>query len=140
MTFLTRQPAEAPSDPDDHAELFRLLRSIDSRLALIAAPQEAELRVRLAAEVLRAGGRQALWDAIDGVRTSNDLAKAAQVSDRFAQMFVNELLALGLVRRVERASKKGTVVEKDRIGLVQWYLSSVSGETAGEVPPGRVGC
>lgn len=138
MTFLTRQPAEPQPDTEDHAELLRLLRSIDSRLALVAAPQEAELRTRLASEVLRAGGRQAMWNAIDGVRTSNDLAKAAQVSDRFAQMFVNELLALGLVRRVERASKKGTVVEKDRLGLVQWYLASVSGETAGDVPPGRV--
>jgi len=138
MTFLTRQPREPQAEPEDHGELLRLLRSIDSRLALLAAPQEADLCARLASEVLRAGGRQAMWDAIDGGRTSNDLAKAAKVSDRFAQMFVNELLALGLVRRVERASKKGTVVEKDRIGLVQWYLASVSSETAGEVPPGRV--
>ena len=138
MTFLTRQPSEPQGEPGDHAELLRLLRSIDSRLALIAAPQEAELRDRLTSEVLRAGGRQAMWDAIDGVRTSNDLAKAAKVSDRFAQMFVNELLALGLVRRVERESRKGTVVEKDRIGLVQWYLASVSGETAGAAPQGRV--
>jgi hypothetical protein len=138
MTFLTRQPAESQPDLEDHAELLRLLRSIDSRLALMAAPQEAEVRARLASEVLRAAGRQAMWDAIDGVRTSNDLAKAAQVSDRFAQMFVNELLALGLVRRVERATKKGTIVEKDRLGLVQWYLAIVSGETASDVPPGRV--
>lgn len=138
MTFLTRQPPETEPEPDDHAELLRLLRSIDSRLALMAASQEAELRERLASEVLRAGGRQAMWDAIDGVRTSNDLAKAAKVSDRFAQMFVNELLALRLVRRVEQARKKGTVVEKDRIGLVQWYLTSLSGKTAGEIPPGRV--
>lgn len=138
MTFLTRQPSEPQGEPEDHAELLRLLRSIDSRLALIAAPQEAELRDRLTSEVLRAGGRQAMWDAIDGVRTSNDVAKAAKVSDRFAQMFVNELLALGLVRRVERESRKGTVVEKDRIGVVQCYLASVSGETAGAAPPGRV--
>ena len=138
MTFLTRQPSEPPAEPDDHAELLRLLRSIDSRLALIAAPQETELHGRLTSEVLRAGGRQAMWDAIDGVRTSNDLAMAAKVSDRFAQMFVNELLALGLVRRVERASTKGTVVEKDRIGLVQWYLASIGGEKAGGEPPRRV--
>lgn len=138
MTFLTRQPSEPRGEPEDHVELLRLLRSIDSRLALIAAPQEAELRKRLTSEVLRAGGRQAMWDAIDGIRTSNDLAKAAKVSERFAQIFVNELLALGLVRRVERESRKGTVVEKDRIGLVQWYLTSVSGETAGAAPPGRV--
>lgn len=138
MTFLTRQASAPQGEPEDHAEVLRLLRSIDSRLALIAAPQEVELGNRLTSEVLRAGGRQAMWDAIDGVRNSNDLAKAAKVSERFAQMFVNELLALGLVQRVERESRKGTVVEKDRIGLVQWYLANVSGETAGAAPPGRV--
>jgi hypothetical protein len=138
MTFLTRQMTGPERDAGGAAEVLRLLRSIDSRLALIAAPQEADLRGRLGSEVLRAGGRQAMWDAIDGVRTSNELAKAAGVGDRFAQMFVSELLALGIVQRVERESRKGTVVEKDRIGLVQWYLWSVGGETAGIAPPGKV--
>jgi hypothetical protein len=137
MTFLTRKPSE-PQPDEVTAEMLRLLRSIDSRLAMLTAPQEAALRERLAGEVLRAAGRQAMWDAIDGIRTSNELSKEAGVSDRFAQMFVNELLAQGLVRRVEREGGRGTVVEKDRIGLVQWYLANMGGETAGGVPPGRV--
>jgi hypothetical protein len=138
MTFLTRTPSGPQPDLHAAAEMLRVLRSIDSRLALLAAPQEAAMRERLAAEVLRAGGRQAMWDAIDGIRTSNELAKEAGVSDRFAQMFVTELLGKGLVWRVEREGGRGTVVEKDRIGLVQWYLASMGGQTAGAVPPGRV--
>jgi hypothetical protein len=137
MTFFTRRPSEPQHDAEVTAEMLRLLRSIDSRLALLTAPEEAALRERLATEVLRAGGRQAMWDAIDGNRTSHELSKEAGVSDRFAQMFVNELLAEGLVRRVEREGGRGTVVEKDRIGLVQWYLASLGGETAGAAP-GRV--
>jgi hypothetical protein len=136
MKFLARPPSEPQLNVDAVAEMLYLLRSIDSRLALLAAPQEAELQDRLAVEVLRAGGRQAMWTAIDGTRTSNELAKEAGVSDRFVQMFVTELLAKGLVRRVEREGGRGTVVEKDRVGLVQWYLASLRNETAA-TPLGR---
>jgi hypothetical protein len=126
MTFLAKGKAHGQGESDDSAaaaEMLRLLRSIDGRLALLTASHERDLTGRLAAEVLRAGGRQAMWDAIDGARTSNDLAKAAGVSNRFAQLFVNELLSLGIVRRVERDGGRGTVVEKDGIGLVGWYVA-----------------
>jgi hypothetical protein len=115
--------------------MLRLLTSIDRRLALLTAPQERDMRRRLVDEVLRAGGRQAMWDAIDGRKTSNDLASAAGVSSRFAQLFVNELLDMGLVRKVARELGRGTVVERDGPGLVEWYVTRTADKTTTGAPP-----
>jgi len=126
MSFLTRTKvaglADAPASDDTDDRMLQLLQSIDRRLALLTAADERDLRTKLTDEVLRAGGRVALWNAIDGERNSQDLAKAAGVSERFAQLFVNELLGLHLVRRVEHPSGRGTVVERDELGAVDWYL------------------
>lgn len=126
MTFLTRargdSPNEAQGGPAGEERVLRLLESIDRRLALLTAADERDLRAKLTANVLRAGGRVALWNAIDAERNSQELARTAGVSERFAQLFVNELLELGLVRRVQRPAGRGTVVEKDELGAVDWYL------------------
>ena len=57
-----------------------------------------------------------------GLGDGHHLAHAAKVSDRAAQLFVKELLDLGLVRIVPDAPARGTVVERDEDALVDWYL------------------
>lgn len=98
------------------------LTSIDRRLALLTASHERELRQRLNAEVLRTDNRVAMWEAIDGVRGSAEIGKAGAVSDRTAQLFVKELLELRLVREVSSGTGKSTIVEKEPMGDVEWFL------------------
>lgn len=100
----------------------KLLTSIDRRLALLTASHERELRQRLQAELLRTDSRAAMWDAIDGVRGSAEIGKAAGVGERTAQLFVKELLDLQLVREVSSGAGKSTIVEKEPMGDVEWYL------------------
>jgi hypothetical protein len=102
-------------------EVLRLLTSIDRRLALLTATQERDLRVALETDVLRTRPRTAMFDAIDGVRTGADLAKLGGASERAGQLFVNELLGLGLVRQVE-TGRRGVVVERNDAGILAWYL------------------
>ena len=104
----------------DNGDLLSVLRSIDRRLALMSGQEERDLRKALVAAILTTPAREAMWDAIDGKTGSTELAKGAKVSERSAQMFVNDLLEAGLVQKV--ASAKGTVVEKDEDAVVQWYL------------------
>jgi hypothetical protein len=106
---------------DDEATL-RLLRSIDRRLALLTGPQERDLRQRLVADVLRTDARVSMFDAIDGRRGSPEIARTTRASERAVQMFVKELLDLGLTRVVPGVTGRGVVVEKDEDALVQWYL------------------
>jgi hypothetical protein len=110
------------------SESIRLLRSIDRRLALLSGAEDRRMRARLVSDLLRAPGRTAMFDAIDGKKGSPDLALAAKVSDRAAQLFVKELLDLGLVRIVPDAAVRGVVVERDEDALVAWYLERVAGD------------
>ena len=96
--------------------------SIDRRLALLTASHETELRNRLAAQLWRTDSRAAMWDAIDGVRGSGEIGKAGGVGERTAQLFVKELLDLGLVREVSGGAGKSTIVEKEPMGDVEWFL------------------
>lgn len=100
----------------------KLLMSIDRRLALLTASHERELRQRLQVGLLRTDSRVAMWDAIDGVRGSAEIGKAAGVGDRTAQLFVKELLELGLVREISSGAGKSTIVEKEPMGDVEWFL------------------
>jgi Fic family protein len=103
-------------------ELVDLLRSIDRRLALLTASQDRDVRVALRDELLRTPARIAMFEGIDGVRTSPELAKLAKASDRAAQLFVKELLELGIVRPVPGAPGRTVIVERDEAGIIEWYL------------------
>ena len=104
----------------DNGDLLSVLRSIDRRLALLTGEQERDVRKALVAAILTTPAREAMWDAIDGKAGSAELVKAANVSERSAQLFVNDLLEAGLVQKVTGA--KGNVVEKDEDAIIQWYL------------------
>lgn len=110
------------------AESIRLLRSIDRRLALLSGAENRKMRARLVTDLLRAPGRTAMFDAIDGQKGSPELAKAAKVTDRAAQLFVKELLDLGLVRVVPGATARGIVVARDEDAIVAWYLERLAAD------------
>lgn len=109
-------------------ETLRLLRSIDRRLALLSGAENRKMRARLVTDLLRAPGRTAMFDAIDGQRGSPDLAHAAKVTDRAAQLFVKELLDLGLVKIVPDATARGIVVARDEDAIVDWYLQRAAAD------------
>jgi hypothetical protein len=67
-----------------------------------------------------------MWDAIDGKAGSPELARLAKVSERAAQLFVKDLLDVGLVIAV--AGLRGTVVQQDQDAIVQWYLRRSAAE------------
>ena len=106
----------------DDDEIPRLLASIDRRLALLTGPQERDLRQTLVDSLLRTPARVALFDAIDGLLGSADLAKRAGVSERAAQAFIKELLEVGIVRPSTIGGGRGSIVERDDGAIVQWYL------------------
>lgn len=108
--------------------LVALLSSIDRRLALLTVREERELRRALEAEVLTTASRLAMFDGIDGKRGSGELGKLGGVGDRSAQLFIKELLALGLVREVSD-SGRSVIVEKNDDGVVRWYLSRGDGSS-----------
>lgn len=103
-------------------EVVALLRSIDRRLALLTASQDRDVRIALREELLRTPARIAMFDAIDGVRTSPELAKIANVSDRAAQLFVKELLDLGIVRPVPGGGGRSVIVDRDEAGIIRWHI------------------
>jgi hypothetical protein len=109
----------------DDERVLRLLASIDRRLALLVAEQERDLRNALNAE-LRTEARIRMFNLIDGNRMSPELAKAANVSERAAQLFVKELLDAGLVRDTGKGGRRTVVVERDDDAIVQWYLDRQS--------------
>jgi hypothetical protein len=103
-------------------DLVRLLSSIDRRLALLTACQDRDLRQALKAELLRTPARNAMFEGIDGARGSGELAKLGAVSDRAAQLFVKELLGLGLVRPVTGSDGRTVIVERHAAAITDWYL------------------
>jgi hypothetical protein len=103
--------------------LVALLTSIDRRLALLSAREEGELRRALATDILKTESRIAMFDGIDGVRGSGELGKLGGVGERSAQLFVKELLELGLVREVPNSVGRTVIVEKDDGAIVRWYLA-----------------
>jgi hypothetical protein len=111
----------------DDNETLRVLRSIDRRLALLAGPQERDLRAQLVANLLRTPARTALFDAIDGKRGSPELADAAKVSDRAAQLFVKEMLDIGVVVVVGGTNGRGFIVDRDDDAIVRWHLQRMTG-------------
>ncbi len=104
------------------SESVRLLRSVDRRLALLSGAENRKMRARLVTDLLRAPGRTAMFDAIDGQKGSPEIAKAAKVTDRAAQQFVKELLDLGLVKVVPGATGRAVIVARDEDAIVAWYL------------------
>jgi hypothetical protein len=99
------------------------LTSIDRRLALLSATQDADLRRALQLELLRTPARIAMFEGLDGKRGSGELAKLAGVSGRAAQLFVNEPQDLRLVRVVSGGGQgKTLIVERDEAAIVDWYL------------------
>jgi hypothetical protein len=111
-----------PSNDD----VVRLLTSIDRRLALLTATEERELRAAVRDELLRTPGRIAMFDSIDGQRTGTELAKLAGVGVRSGQLFVTELLGLGLVRQVPGTDGRAVIVEPDDAAIINWYLQRQS--------------
>lgn len=105
-------------------EVVPLLASIDRRLALLTVSQERDLRQALV-EFLRTPARVAMFDAIDGQRGSRELAGIGGGSERAAQLFVNELLDLGLARPAT-ANARPVIVERDEGGIVAWYLNRIA--------------
>jgi hypothetical protein len=103
-------------------ELTRLLASIDRRLALLTAAQDRDLREALRTEVLRTPARIAMFESIDGTRGSGELAELGNVSGRAAQLFVKELLDLGLVRPAATSAGRTVIVERDESAIIDWYL------------------
>ena len=67
-----------------------------------------------------------MFEAIDGKRGSPELADAAGVSDRAAQLFIKELLDLGLVNVVSGTTGRGFIVDRDEDAIVRWYLHRVA--------------
>jgi hypothetical protein len=107
-------------------EVVTLLRSINRRLALLTASQDRDVRLALRDELLRTPARIAMFDGIDGVRTSPELAKVAKVSDRAAQLFVKELLGLGIVRPVPGSGGRTVIVERDEDAIIRWHVERTS--------------
>ena|SRR5450759_2953439 len=105
----------------DDDRVVQLLASIDRRLALLTGPQERDLRQALVERLLRTPGRIAMFDGIDGRRGSAELTKLASGGERAAQMFIKELLEMGLVRSASGGGR-GSIVEHDEDAIVQWYL------------------
>jgi len=101
-------------------ETLRLLRSIDRRLAILSGAEARKSRAKLSADLLRTTARTAMFDAIDGQKGSPDLAKAAGVTDRAAQLFVKELLDLGLVEVVPGTTGRGVIVTRNEDAIVGW--------------------
>jgi hypothetical protein len=104
-----------------------LLASIDRRLALLSVREERELRRALANDILTNESRTAMFDGIDGVRGSGELAKLGSVGERSAQLFVKEMLELGLVREVPNTGGRTVIVEKDDAAILKWYLARPDG-------------
>lgn len=104
-------------------ELVKLLTSIDRRLALLTASQDRDLRQALRNELLRTPARITMFEGLDGVRGSGELAKLGKVGDRAAQLFVKELQDLGLVHVVSGGGQgKTLIVERDESAIIDWYL------------------
>jgi hypothetical protein len=110
----------------DDEEMLGVLRSIDRRLALMTVRQERDVRERLIAEVLKTPARVRMFDAIDGVTGSPELARIAGAKERTAQQLVQELRDAGLVREATKTIGRGFAVAKDEDAIVQWYVRSVS--------------
>lgn len=108
-------------------ESLRLLRSIDRRLALLTGAEDRKLRAKLVADLLRTPARTAMFDAIDGQKGSPDLAKTAGVTDRAAQLFVKELLDLGLVEVVPGTTGRGFIITRNEDAIVGWYQRASEG-------------
>jgi hypothetical protein len=108
--------------------LVALLTSIDRRLALLSAGEERALRSALVSEILTSDSRVAMFDGIDGARSGSELGKLGGLGDRSGQLFVKEMLGLGLVREVPTASGgRSVIVEKDDEGILRWYLNRGDG-------------
>lgn len=106
---------------DDETAL-RLLASIDRRVALLTASQERALQDSLRTSLLRTPARVAMFEGINGRRGSPELARMAAVSKRAAQLFIKELLELGLVKStIGGTGSKGLIVERDEDAVIQWY-------------------
>jgi len=114
----------------DDERVVTLLASIDRRLALLTAPQERDMRRRLEQDLLRTDARTKIFDAIDGRRTSQEIAKAASVSDRAVQLFVKELLDAALVRDTGASVGRAVIVEQDAHGIAQWYAKQLQASTS----------
>jgi hypothetical protein len=104
----------------DDDKVLELLRSIDRRLALLTGPQERAIRAALLQEVINSEPRQRIFDAIDGIKGTSDLATIGGLSSRGTLNFVYQLVELGLVRSV--GTGREVVVARDEDGTVQWYL------------------
>jgi hypothetical protein len=66
-----------------------------------------------------------MFEAIDGVRGSSDLAEEAKVSERSAQLFVKELLSIGLVHPAGDVGGRTVIVERDEEAILRWYVESL---------------
>jgi hypothetical protein len=110
----------------DDELLVELLTSIDRRLALLTGAQERDICWALKEDLLRTPGRTAMFDSVDGQRETPDVAKAAGVSLRAVQLFVREMIDMGIFREVGARAGGGLVAAHDDSGIVRWYFSRVA--------------
>ena len=126
VQFEVDQPSRAASNArrrnemDDEKALL-LLASIDRRLALLTGSYERDLRQALVEGILRTPARTAMFDGIDERRGSPELAKLANVSERSAQLFIKDLMDIGIVRPSPTGGR-GLIVQRDEDAILQWYL------------------
>jgi hypothetical protein len=106
----------------DEDPTLKVLKSIDRRLALLTMREDRAVLQRLRAEVLRTAPRIQMFHAIDGNKTTPELAKGANVSERAAQQLVKDLADLGLVHTVSSGAGRGLIPVKDDGAIVDWYL------------------
>ena len=103
-------------------DVVKLLGSIDRRLALLTAREARQLRQALESEVLTTPARVKMFDAIELGRGGADIGRAAGVSPRAGQLFIKELLDLGLLRAVTDGDGRELGVERDDDAILDWYL------------------
>ena len=108
----------------DEDPTLKVLKSIDRRLALLTMREDRAVLQRLRAEVLRTAPRIQMFHAIDGNKTTPELAKGANVSERAAQQLVKDLADLGLVHTVSSGAGRGLIPVKDDEAIVDWYLKT----------------
>lgn len=108
--------------PTDEVTIVQLLSSIDRRLALLTARHERDLRAALEERLLKTKARVGMFQLIDGRAGAPAIANKIGVSDRAVQVFIKEMLELGLVKDTGTGSGRSVIVAKDEEAIVQWYL------------------
>jgi hypothetical protein len=96
------------------------LREIKYHLSLLTFDLRTKAARRFAEEILGTDGRRKMWDALDGVRTTTEIGKTANVSSQAVRDLFQD-------RTVSRFLKVQTVNNaligaRDMDAVMDWYL------------------